>query len=122
MGIIPEAPLGSSNAMIPMIGFGTALWPLGGSETMKQSVLQAIELGYRHFDTAAIYQSEQCLGEAIAQVLHLGLVRSMGRAGCSLGCTAQCTQCVGPNLLKGKELKSIIWAVSYGSLFQMLES
>lgn len=43
---------------------------------MKQSVLQAIELGYRHFDTAAIYQSEQCLGEAIAQALHLGLIKS----------------------------------------------
>lgn len=46
----------------------------------------------------------------------------VGRAECSLGCTAQCTQCVGPNPPKGKELKSIIWAVSYVSLFQMLES
>lgn len=74
--IIPELQLGSSNLTIPCIGFGTATYPFAGSNTMKEAVLQAIELGYRHFDTATLYQTEQCLGEAIAEALSLGLIRS----------------------------------------------
>ncbi|KAH9794302.1 Deoxymugineic acid synthase 1 [Citrus sinensis] len=53
---IPEAPLGSTGKTIPLVGFGTAQFP--------------------HFDTAAIYQSEEPLGEAIAQALRLGLIKS----------------------------------------------
>ncbi|KAL7260162.1 hypothetical protein ACSBR1_005933 [Camellia fascicularis] len=43
---------------------------------MKESILNALKLGYRHFDAAAVYQSEQTLGEAIAQALQLGLIQS----------------------------------------------
>ncbi|KAF2305712.1 hypothetical protein GH714_007707 [Hevea brasiliensis] len=43
---------------------------------VKQSVLHAIEVGYRHFDTAAVYQSEKPLGDAIAEALHRGLIKS----------------------------------------------
>ncbi|XP_058228055.1 non-functional NADPH-dependent codeinone reductase 2-like [Rhododendron vialii] len=89
---IPEVPLrsppanntgndstasASANNSIPLVGFGTASWPFGESgEILKESILTAIELGYRHFDTAAVYQSEQCLGEAVSQALDLGLVKS----------------------------------------------
>ncbi|XP_029125528.1 NAD(P)H-dependent 6'-deoxychalcone synthase [Cajanus cajan] len=38
--------------------------------------VEAIKLGYRHFDTAAQYGSECALGEAIAQALQLGLISS----------------------------------------------
>ncbi|KAL7240091.1 hypothetical protein ACSBR2_005875 [Camellia fascicularis] len=62
----PEVRLDSTNATIPVVGFGTAAWPFGASETMKESILNALKLGYRHFDAAAVYQSEQTLDEAIA--------------------------------------------------------
>ncbi|CAL5396874.1 unnamed protein product [Camellia sinensis] len=76
MGSIPEVRLGSTNVTILVVGFGTAAWPFGASETMKESILNALKLGYRHFDAAALYHSEQTLGEAIAQALQLGLIQS----------------------------------------------
>ena len=80
--IIPELPIKSTynnnnkTYTIPCLGLGTATSTLTGSEAAKQAVLHAIKLGYRHFDTAAIYGTEQCLGEAIAEALSLGLVES----------------------------------------------
>ncbi|KAG7949767.1 hypothetical protein I3843_13G079300 [Carya illinoinensis] len=73
---IPEFLLDSSSGKtIPLLGFGTAEFPFGtSSATMKQTLLHAIKLGYRHFDTAAVYQSEQHLGEAINDALRLGLI------------------------------------------------
>ena len=73
---VPVAPLGSTGKTIPILGFGTAEYPFGNFKAVKQSVLHAIKLGHRHFDTAAIYQSEKPLGEAIAEALRLGLIKS----------------------------------------------
>ncbi|KAF7142896.1 hypothetical protein RHSIM_Rhsim05G0214400 [Rhododendron simsii] len=76
---IPLSVLGSTanSNSIPLLGFGTASWPFGESEEIvKGSILTAIKLGYRHFDTASVYQSEQCLGEAISRALELGLIES----------------------------------------------
>ncbi|KAK6921581.1 NADP-dependent oxidoreductase domain [Dillenia turbinata] len=75
---IPQAPLKNSpGKAIPLIGFGTASFPFGECNSLvKESILHAIRLGYRHFDSAAIYQSEQPLGEAIVEALHLGLIKS----------------------------------------------
>lgn len=53
----------SNNYKIPNIGFGTFRTP-SGDETM-QSVLDAIEAGYRHIDCAAVYRNEKSVGEAI---------------------------------------------------------
>ncbi|GAB4861315.1 Deoxymugineic acid synthase 1 [Ancistrocladus abbreviatus] len=77
--MIPDVVLiGSGNTKsIPVLGLGTAVYPFS-PESVKQSVLQAIRLGYRHFDTASLYQTEQPLGEAIAEALRLGLVKSRG--------------------------------------------
>ncbi len=50
---------------MPMLGFGTFKMPDG--EVTIQSVKKALELGYRHIDTAAIYQNEQGVGEGIRQ-------------------------------------------------------
>ena len=80
--IIPELPIQSTyynnnkTYTIPCLGLGTATSALAGSDAAKQAVLHAIKLGYRHFDTAALYGTEQCLGEAIAEALSLGLVES----------------------------------------------
>ncbi|RWW20233.1 hypothetical protein GW17_00015671 [Ensete ventricosum] len=55
---------------------GTAAYPFSSSEAMRAAILRSIELGYRHFDTAALYQSEEPLGAAIADALRAGAIRS----------------------------------------------
>lgn len=76
--IIPQYSLDSkAKKAIPVLGFGTAEYPFGTSpESMKEIILHAINLGYRHFDSAALYQSELPLGDAIEDALKLGLIRS----------------------------------------------
>ncbi|XP_057723885.1 NADPH-dependent codeinone reductase 1-4-like [Arachis stenosperma] len=59
-----------------VIGFGTAAFETDESDVHKLEVMEAIKLGYRHFDTTSIYGSEQALGEAIAEALKLGLISS----------------------------------------------
>ncbi|PON79249.1 Aldo/keto reductase/potassium channel subunit beta [Parasponia andersonii] len=73
---ISELKMGLTDKAIPVLGFGTATYPFVSSETTKEAILHAIKLGYRHFDTAAIYQTEQPLGEAISEALSLGLIKS----------------------------------------------
>ncbi|XP_068655364.1 non-functional NADPH-dependent codeinone reductase 2-like [Aristolochia californica] len=73
---IPEIKLGSGGGAMPSIALGTASFPLVESEGTKSAVVQAIKLGYRHFDTAAIYCSEKSVGEGIADALRLGLIKS----------------------------------------------
>ena len=74
---IPEVPISSSagRPSIPVMGMGTAVGPSGWDAT-KSAVIEAIKQGYRHFDTASIYRSEQALGEAILEALKLGLIAS----------------------------------------------
>nr|AAR89809.1 reductase 1 [Hydrangea macrophylla]AAR89811.1 reductase 1 [Hydrangea macrophylla] len=73
---IPEVSMSSSSRKIPIVGLGTATFPPVGSKTVVAAVLQAIQIGYRHFDTASVYQTESDLGEAIAEALRLGLIKS----------------------------------------------
>ncbi|KAJ9172099.1 hypothetical protein P3X46_015382 [Hevea brasiliensis] len=73
---IPEVLLGSSGPRLPLLGMGTATSPLVGSDEIKTAILQAIELGYRHFDTATLYRTEEPLGEAIIEALSRGLIKS----------------------------------------------
>ncbi|XVF43479.1 hypothetical protein PTKIN_Ptkin02bG0043300 [Pterospermum kingtungense] len=60
---------------IPVIGMGTSSSPLV-PEAIKAAIIEAIKAGYRHFDTASLYGTEQPLGEAIAEALRLGLISS----------------------------------------------
>ena len=54
-----------SNGMnIPAIGFGC--YALNPTE-QKRILLDAIEAGYRHFDTASFYQTEEALGQAVRE-------------------------------------------------------
>lgn len=50
---------------IPMLGFGT--WKIDDGKTVIDAVCQALEVGYRHIDTAAIYQNEEGVGTGISQ-------------------------------------------------------
>lgn len=48
---------------IPKLGYGT--WQLEGDKA-RNGVSMAIEIGYRHIDTAAIYRNEREVGQGIA--------------------------------------------------------
>ncbi|KAJ4713849.1 NADPH-dependent codeinone reductase-like protein [Melia azedarach] len=79
MGAVPEVRISSCDKFMPIIGMGTAVSILSkenDKETMKAAFIEAIRVGYRHFDTSSIYQSEQPLGEAIMEALRLGLIKS----------------------------------------------
>jgi 2,5-diketo-D-gluconate reductase B len=52
----------ASGARIPAIGLGT--WELRG-RTCARLVEQAIKLGYRHIDTAQVYENESEVGEGL---------------------------------------------------------
>lgn len=49
---------------IPKIGLGT--WQMRG-ESCRRSVLSALKMGYRHFDTAEYYRNEEAVGRAIRE-------------------------------------------------------
>lgn len=51
---------------MPVIGLGT--WNLRGKECFE-ATLSALEIGYRHIDTAEMYENESEIGEALAQSL-----------------------------------------------------
>ena len=48
---------------IPCLGFGT--YKIDKGQAGIDTLLHAIELGYRHFDTASLYGTEEALGTAI---------------------------------------------------------
>jgi 2,5-diketo-D-gluconate reductase B len=48
---------------IPRLGFGTFRMPGGGCQPVVES---ALSLGYRHIDTAAMYENEDAVGAALA--------------------------------------------------------
>jgi 2,5-diketo-D-gluconate reductase A len=58
---IPVVPL-RGGAQMPVIGFGT--WRLRGRQA-QQSVGQALQVGYRHVDTATMYANEADVGRAL---------------------------------------------------------
>ncbi len=59
---ISAVDLGSGVTM-PMVGFGT--WQLGG-RSAYEAVRYALEVGYRHLDTATMYRNEHEVGQALS--------------------------------------------------------
>ncbi|GMN21851.1 hypothetical protein TIFTF001_040123 [Ficus carica] len=111
---IPEATLvGSFEKKIPLVSFGTAEYPFGASaHSVKDVILDAIKIGYRHFDSAALYQSEKPLGEAVKEALSLGLIKSRDELFITskLWCSDAHRHCVLPALqksLKSMELEYV---------------
>ncbi len=60
---VPTFKLNSGYEM-PQIGLG--VWQSTGGDEVD-AVLAALEIGYRHVDTAAIYKNEEGVGKALAQ-------------------------------------------------------
>ena len=69
-GTIPSLTLNDGNT-IPQIGLGT--WRMD-DETARRCVRHAIEIGYRHIDTASLYGNEVGVGQGIADAVSDGLV------------------------------------------------
>lgn len=53
----------SNKVAVPTLGFGT--WQIKDGDDAYLSTLKALQLGYRHIDTAAAYGNEQSIGRAI---------------------------------------------------------
>jgi 2,5-diketo-D-gluconate reductase A len=60
---VPEITL-NNGVTVPQLGFG--VWQVGDDE-VTPAVATALEAGYRHIDTAAIYGNERGVGKAIAE-------------------------------------------------------
>ncbi|KAL0342280.1 UNVERIFIED_CONTAM: Methylecgonone reductase [Sesamum calycinum] len=71
---IPEVVLNSGHKM-PAIGLGTGGSKLPLAEQLPLLV-EAISAGYRHFDTATLYGTEEIVGQAVAEALGRGLIKS----------------------------------------------
>lgn len=55
----------SNGIKIPSIGFGT--YKLGDNEKAVTALKHALEIGYRHIDTAAFYGTEEAIGIALKE-------------------------------------------------------
>lgn len=60
------------NKTVPTLGFGT--WKLSGADCVRATEL-ALDAGYRHIDTAQIYDNEEAVGQAIQNAGKNGIDR-----------------------------------------------
>lgn len=74
---VPQVLLNSGHKM-PMLAFGTAGLPRPPNDELIPAFVDAIQAGYRHFDTATLYGSEEALGLAIKQAQNQGLIKNRG--------------------------------------------
>lgn len=82
---------GDEGRPVPAMGLGTSMYPPVTEDMVAASVLSALELGYRHFDTAALYGSERAVGKAVAEAARRGIVAS--RQAVFVTTKLWCTQC-----------------------------
>lgn len=62
----------NTGASIPSVGFGT--WQADPG-VVKDAVLTAIKVGYRHIDCAFLYGNQKEIGEALKEAFDSGLVK-----------------------------------------------
>ena len=53
----------NNGSCIPCVGFGT--WQTPNDQSGYEAVREALDVGYRHIDTAAVYRNEEMVGQAI---------------------------------------------------------
>jgi diketogulonate reductase-like aldo/keto reductase len=73
-----------SQTGIPLMGFGTMETSDGSTkpEAMFNATKKALEVGYRHIDTAELYQTQEFVGKVIPLHNILSFVRH--RFGCDV--------------------------------------
>ncbi|XP_020596277.1 NADP-dependent D-sorbitol-6-phosphate dehydrogenase-like [Phalaenopsis equestris] len=62
----------NSGYQMPVIGLG--VWRMEG-QSIRDLLLAAIKIGYRHFDCAADYKNESEVGQGLAEAFQTGLVK-----------------------------------------------
>ncbi|WMV21030.1 hypothetical protein MTR67_014415 [Solanum verrucosum] len=72
---VPEVMLNSGYKM-PLLGMGTFNFPMPPIDELTSILVDAIKIGYRHFDTAAAYGSEEGVGRAVAEAIERGIIKS----------------------------------------------
>jgi diketogulonate reductase-like aldo/keto reductase len=105
---IPELLASSDGRPLQAVGVGTSSFPFV-AEDVRDAVLAALELGYRHLDTASLYGSGQLVGEAVAEAALRGVIAS--RADVFVTTKVWCTQChpdlVLPSLKESLQLRCL---------------
>lgn len=64
-----------SGAKMPVVGLGTFGSDRYGGDAIAQAVKDAISLGYRHIDCAAVYGNEHLIGQSLHEVQSEGVKR-----------------------------------------------
>ncbi|XP_050510198.1 1,5-anhydro-D-fructose reductase [Diabrotica virgifera virgifera] len=64
-------PCGSLN--MPTVGLGT--WQATDEEELEKALNAALEIGYRHIDTAAAYENEHIIGKVLNQWISAGKLK-----------------------------------------------
>jgi len=64
-----------TGAKMPVVGLGTFGSDRFSGEAVAQAVKDAIALGYRHIDCAAVYGNEHLIGQSLREVQAHGLKR-----------------------------------------------
>lgn len=72
--LVPTVMLSNGDRM-PCVGLGTFGSDKYRPAEVATAVLEAVEVGYRHFDCASIYGNEAEIGKSFSQILRQGLDR-----------------------------------------------
>lgn len=96
----------AGGALIPPLGLGT--WQCSG-EAATQSVLWALDAGYRHIDTAARYGNEEAIGLAF-------LDADVDREDLFVTTKVWCTDLAAPSLLSSTERSLRLLGLDYVDL------
>lgn len=72
--LVPQRRL-CTGAFMPAIGLGTFGSDHASADAIAEAVRGAAEVGYRHFDCAAVYGNEDAIGRVLADLFASGLAR-----------------------------------------------
>ena len=65
----------STGARMPAIGLGTFGSDHAAPHEIAAAVKGAASVGYRHFDCASVYGNQDCIGQALAEIMAAGVPR-----------------------------------------------
>nr|XP_048316659.1 aldo-keto reductase family 1 member C21-like [Myodes glareolus]XP_048316660.1 aldo-keto reductase family 1 member C21-like [Myodes glareolus] len=101
---------------IPVLGFGTAVPEEFPKSKIKELIKTAIDVGFRHFDSASVYKTEDYVGEVIQSKIADGTVR---REDIFLTSKVWCN-CLRPELVRSSLEQSLKkFQVDYVNLYLM---
>jgi alcohol dehydrogenase (NADP+) len=72
--LVPKRKL-YTGAQVPAVGLGTFGSDRFNADQIAQTVLDAAEVGYRHFDCASVYGNEKEIGYSFKKILSTGIER-----------------------------------------------